>query len=166
VDGEQGGISKAVEWKGGGGFKFYELAPTLIVTDKHGQPVISGKYNAETLVAAVAKLHGFAYAPDAATYWKQGRSQDNSYIYVTTQYLSAAELDAIARDLPEYERLMICAPAFDLGLGKRYENIQVRKIPQSVLSKCEYGADNYNLNILNIVNPPELDEEEWERENA
>jgi adenine-specific DNA-methyltransferase len=162
VDGEQGGISRAANWQGGGGFKFYELAPTLIVTDKHGQPVISGKYNAETLVAAVAKLHGFTYAPDAVTYWKQGRSQDNSYIYVTTQYLSAAELDAISRDLPEYERLMICAPAFDLGLGKRYENIQVRKIPQSVLSKCEYGADNYNLNILNIVNPPELDEEGWE----
>jgi adenine-specific DNA-methyltransferase len=159
VDGEQGGISRAVNWQGGGGFKFYELAPTLIVTDKHGNPVISDKYNAEMLVAAVAKLHGFAYAPNAETYWKQGRSQDNSYIYVTTQYLSARELDDIARDLPEYERLMICAPAFDVGLGKRYENIQVRKIPQSVLTKCEYGADNYNLNI---VNPPELDEEEWE----
>jgi adenine-specific DNA-methyltransferase len=159
VDGEQGGISKAVDWKGGGGFKFYELAPTLIVADKHGQPVISDKYNAQMLVAAVAKLHGFAYAPNAETYWKQGVSQDSSYIYVTTQYLSAAELDSIARELSEYERLMICAPAFDVGLGKRYENVQVRKIPQSVLAKCEYGKDNYNLNI---INPPELDEEEWE----
>lgn len=158
VDGEQGGISKAVEWKGGGGFKFYELAPTLIVTDAHGQPVISDKHNPQMLVAAVAKLNGFAYAPDSEVFWKQGKSQDNSYIYVTTQYLTAAQLDDIARDLSEYEKLLICAPAFDLGLGKRYENIDVRKIPQSVLSKCEYGVDNYNLNI---VNPPELDEEEW-----
>jgi adenine-specific DNA-methyltransferase len=159
VDGEQGGISKSQDWQGGGGFKFYELAPTLIVTDKHGQPVISDKYNAQMLVAAIAKLHGFVYAPDKETYWKQGVSQDHSYIYVTTQYLLASELDAISRDLPEYESLMICAPAFDVGLGKRYDNIQVRKIPQSVLAKCEYGADNYNLNI---VNPPELDEEEWD----
>jgi adenine-specific DNA-methyltransferase len=159
VDGEQGGVSKAQNWQGGGGFKFYELAPTLIVADKHGQPVISDKYNPQMLVAAVAKLHGFAYAPNAETYWKQGVSQDASFLYVTTQFLSAAELDSIARELSEYERLTVCAPAFDIGLGKRYENIQVRKIPQSVLAKCEYGKDNYNLNI---INPPELDEEEWE----
>ena len=90
---------------------------------------------------------------------KQGKAQDNSYIFVTTQYLTAKELDDIARDLPEFEKLLICAPAFDVGLGKRYENIDVRKIPQSVLAKCEFDADNYDLNI---VNPPELDEEEWD----
>ncbi len=159
VDGEQSGISKAVEWKGGGGFKFYELAPTLIVKDLHGNPVFSDKYNAEMLVAAVAKLNGFSYSPNTECFWKQGKAQDNSYIFVTTQYLTAKELDEIARDLPEFEKLLICAPAFDVGLGKRYENIDVRKIPQSVLSKCEFGADNYDLNI---VNPPELDEEEWD----
>lgn len=160
VDGEQGGVSKSVNWQGGGGFKFYELAPTLIVKDKHGNPIIdTEKYNPEMLAAAVAKLNGFVYAPDPEVFWKQGKNVENSYIYVTTQYLTARELDDIARDLPEYERLLICAPAFDIGLGKRYENIDVRKIPQSVLNKCEFGADNYNLNI---VNPPELDEEEWD----
>lgn len=159
IDGEQGGISKVQNWQGGGGFKFYELAPTLIVADAHGQPVISEQYNSQMLVAAVAKLNGFSYAPDTQVFWKQGRSQENSFIYVTTQYLTVAQLDEIARDLPDYERLLICAPAFDVGLGKRYDNIDVRKIPQSVLSKCEYGVDNYNLNI---VNPPELDEEEWD----
>ena len=159
VDGEQGGISKDVEWKGGGGFKFYKLAPTLIVKDSHGNPVFSDKYNAEMLVAAVAKLNGFAYSPNAECFWKQGKAQDNSYIFVTTQYLTAKELDDIARDLPEFEKLLICAPAFDVGIGKRYENIDVRKIPQSVLTKCEFDADNYDLNI---VNPPELDEEEWD----
>jgi len=159
VDGEQGGISKDQNWQGGGGFKFYELAPTLIIKDKHGQPVFSEQYNPQMLVAAVAKLNGFFYVPDAEVFWKQGKSQDNSYIYITTQYLTAAQLDDIARDLPEYERLLICSPAFDVGLGKRYDNIDVRKIPQSVLLKCEYGVDNYNLNI---VNPPELDEEEWD----
>ncbi len=159
VEGEQSGISKSVDWKGGGGFKFYELAPTLIVKDIHGNPVFSDKYNAEMLVAAVAKLNGFVYSPNNECFWKQGKAQDNSYIFVTTQYLTAKELDDIARDLPEFEKLLICAPAFDVGLGKRYENIDVRKIPQSVLAKCEFDADNYDLNI---VNPPELDEEEWD----
>lgn len=159
VDGDQTGISPSVNWQGGGGFKFYELAPTLIVADAHGQPVVSDKYNPQMLVAAIAKLNGYAYSPDSEVFWKQGRSQDNSYIYVTTQYLTASQLDDIARDLPEYETLLICSPAFDVGLGKRYENIDVRKIPQSVLLKCEYGVDNYDLNI---VNPPELNEEEWD----
>jgi len=159
VDGEQGGISTSQNWQGGGGFKFYELAPTLIVRDKHGNAVISDKYNAQMLVAAIAKLNGYAYAPNPDIYWIQGRSQAGSYIYVTTEYLTAAQLDEIARDLPDYERLLICAPAFDVGLGKRYENINVRKIPQSVLDKCEYGTEDYNLNI---INPPELDADEWE----
>lgn len=159
VDGEQGGISKTVEWKGGGGFKFYELAPTLIVKDSHGNPIFSDKYNPIMLAAAVAKLNGYVYAPNSEIYWKQGKSQDNSYIFVTMQYLTAAMLDDIARNISDFESLMICAPAFDVGLGKRYGNINVRKIPQSVLSKCEFGVDNYDLNI---VNPPELDEEEWE----
>lgn len=159
VDGEQGGISRSVSWQGGGGFKFYELASTLIVEDKHGQPVFSDKYNPEMLVAAVAKLNGFTYSPDPELFWKQGKNVENSFIYVTTQYLTAKELDDIARDLTDYEKLLICAPAFDTGLGKRYDNIDVRKIPQSVLNKCEFGKDNYNLNI---VNPPELDEEEWD----
>jgi adenine-specific DNA-methyltransferase len=159
VDGDQTGISPSINWKGGGGFKFYELAPTLILKDSHGNPVISDNYNAEMLVASVAKLNGFVYSPNTECFWKQGKAQDNSYIFVTTQYFTAKELDIIACDLPEFEKLLICAPAFDIGLGKRYENIDVRKIPQSVLSKCEYGVDNYNLNI---VNPPELDEEEWD----
>jgi adenine-specific DNA-methyltransferase len=165
VDGEQGGISKSVDWQGGGGFKFYELASTLIVKDKHGNPVIDKeKYNPEMLAAAVAMLNGFSYAPDAEVYWKQGQSQDNSFIYITTQYLTAQALDDIARDVAEYETLVICAPAFDVGLGKRYDNITVRKIPQSVLSKCEYGVDNYNLNVVDVEEFEEDDYGEFESE--
>ena len=159
IDGEQGGISKEVNWQGGGGYKFYELAPTLIVKDKYGNPVFSEKYSPEMLVAAVAKINGYHYAPNSETFWKQGYSQDNSFIYVTTQYLTGEMLDGIAVDVGAFDNLLICAPAFDIGLNKRYENITVRKIPQSVLDKCQYGVDNYNLNI---INPPELDEEEWE----
>lgn len=159
IDGEQGGISKAVNWQGGGGYKFYELAPTLIVKDKYGNPVFSERYSPEMLVAAVAKINGYYYAPNAETFWKQGFCQDNSFIYVTTQYLTGEVLDGIAAEVGAFENLLICAPAFDTGLNKRYENITMRKIPQSVLNKCQYGVDNYNLNI---IDPPALDEEEWE----
>lgn len=159
IDGEQGGISKAVNWQGGGGYKFYELAPTLIVKDKYGNSVFSEQYSPEMLVAAVTKINGYCYAPDKEVFWKQGYCQDSSYIYVTTQYFTAALLDGIAQELGELEHLLICAPAFDVDLNQRYKNISIRKIPQTVLDKCQYGVDNYNLHI---VNPPELDEEEWE----
>lgn len=162
IDGEQGGISKDVNWQGGGGYKFYELAPTLIEVDKYGNPIFSKKYNPTMLAAAVAKINGFTYAPDAEVYWKQGYSQDKSYIYVTTQYLTGKQLDSIASDVSDFEQLLICAPAFDNGLNKRYDNINIRKISQSVLDKCEFGVDNYNLNI---VNPPVIDEAEWEEED-
>lgn len=160
IDGtDNGGITNDVNWQGGGGYKFYELAPTLIEKDKYGNPVFSSKYNPTMIAAAVAKINGFTYAPNREVYWKQGYSQDNSFIYVTTQYLDSKMLDSIAEDVDSFENLLVCAPAFDNGLSKRYDNINVRKIPQSVLKKCEFGIDNYNLNI---IDPPEIDEDEWE----
>lgn len=159
IDGEQGGISKSAGWQGGVGYKFYELAPSLIERDKYGNPVISSQYNAAMLIAAVAKLNGYYFAPDPDVFWKQGYSQDKSYIYVTTSYLDAKTLDSIAADVSPMECLLICAPAFDVGLNKSYDNIQIKKIPQSVLYKCDYGVNDYNLNVVDI---PAADEEEWE----
>lgn len=158
IDGiDAGGITEATKWRGGAGYKFYELAPTLIVNDKYGNPIFSEKYNSTMLAAAVAKINGFVYSPNPDIYWKQGYSQDNSYIYVTTQYLTAKMLDELAADIDTYEYLLICAPAFDNGLSKRYDNINVRKIPMSILQKCEFGIESYDLNI---IDPPTFDDEE------
>ena len=158
IDGDRSGISKIVNWQGGGGYKFYELAPSLIEKDKHGMPVFSKQYNPAMLAAAVAKINGYVYAPDKDVFWKQGYSHDNSFIYVTTQYFTGEMLDSIAFDLGPMENLLICASAFDIGLDRRYDNITVRKIPQTILDKCEYGiTDEYNLNI---VNPPVFEDEE------
>lgn len=157
IDGEQGGVSKELGWTGGGGYRFYELAPSLIEKDQYGNPVFSNEYNSDMLVAAVAKINGFTYAPDNDCFWKQGFSQDNSFIFVTTQYLTAAVLDGISSDLKPLERLLVCASAFDLGIDKRYDNITVRKIPKSILDKCKYDVDNYNLNIVEL---PTCDGEE------
>ena len=104
-------------------------------------------------------MNGYHYAPDRNVFWKQGFCQDNSFIYVTTKYLTAQALDSIASEIGAFENLLICAPAFDVGLNKRYDNITVKKIPQSVLAKCEFGVDNYNLNIVDV---PDLDEEDWD----
>ena len=79
INGEdQGGITKAVNWHGGGGFKFYELASSLIVKDKYGQQIISEKYNPEMLAEAMCKIMGYKYAPDKEIYWKQGYSSEKN----------------------------------------------------------------------------------------
>lgn len=145
IDGEQGGISKNVDWSGGGGFKFYKLAPTLIVKDKHGIEIFNPQYNAEMIAAAVAKHNGFIYAPDENIFWKQGKSHENSFIFTTTNYLTGEMVEEIFAEMKNFERLLICAPAFDIGLNDRHENISVKKIPQTLLKQCEYGAENYNF---------------------
>lgn len=158
IDGtDQGGISKAVNWKGGGGFKYYYLAPSLLNKDKYGQYVISKEYNADMLAAAVAKNEGFKYAPSQEQFWKQGQSSEADYIYTTTNHVGAELLTSIAHDMKPGESLLICCKSFDSGLSRRFANITVKKIPAALLGRSEFGKDNYNLNI---INPPVIEDEE------
>ena len=162
VDGmDQGGISKAVNWQGGGGFKFYELAPSLLKKDKYGQFVIDKEnYNPEMLAAAVAKINGYRYHPDEEVFWKQGKSTESSYIFTTDQYVTAQYVDMLASELAKDERLLICCPAFDSGLNNSYENIILKKIPESVWGKCKFGVQNYNMNIIELNDFDEVEEDE------
>lgn len=158
IDGtDQGGISKAVGWKGGGGFKYYYLAPSLLNKDKYGQYVISKEYNADMLAAAMAKHEGFLYAPDQDQFWKQGKSSENDYIYTTTNHVGADVLAAIAGEMKDDESVLICCKSFDAGVANGYSNITVKKIPGAILGSCEFDKANYNLNI---INPPAVEEEE------
>ena len=45
IDGEHTGISNDVNWQGGGGYKFYELAPTLIVKDTNAGSLIDASWH-------------------------------------------------------------------------------------------------------------------------
>lgn len=156
VDGEQGGISKAVNWQGGGGFRFFELAPSLLKKDKYGNWIIDECYNADMLAAAMAKHQGFTYSPDSEVFWKQGYSFEKDYIFTTTQFVTLEYLDLIHQEMAEDESLLICCKAFQDGADQRYENINVKKIPQVLLNKCDFGVESYSLNIVGL---PEIDEE-------
>ena len=150
VDGEQGGISKAVNWQGGGGFKFYTLAPSLLNQDKFGNWVISSEYNAQMLAAATAKQEGFRFNPHETLYWKQGISSENDYIFTTTQFITVETLDQINDEMLPGESLMICCKAFQKECKSKYMNITIKKIPQMLLGRCEFGRDDYSLNIVNM----------------
>ncbi len=147
---DQGGISKAVDWHGGGGFKFYTLAPSLLNKDKYDNWIISKEYNPAMLAAAMAKQSGFRYEPDAHVYWKQGRSSEKDYIYTTTQFMTVEMLEKIKEEMGPDESLMICAKIYQRECENRFANITVKKIPQMLLGKCEFGKEDYSLNIVNL----------------
>lgn len=154
---DQGGISKAQNWKGGSGFKFYELAPSLLKEDKFGNLVINKEYNADMLAAAMAKQEGYTYHPDSTLYWKQGQSSEHDYIYTTTQFLTVESLDAISETMQEDESLLICCTAFQKECTNHSSRITVKKIPQMLLGRCEFNKDDYSLNIIDM---PQLDLDE------
>ena len=151
------GITKSVEWQGGGGYRFYEVAPTLINKDAFDEYVINEDYDANMLAAAVALHEGFHYQPDGELFWKQSVGNENSYLFVTTRHLNSTYLDSIKDTMEEGEYLIIACRSFDRGLDKAYDNIAVKKIPQMLLERCEFGKTDYNLNI---VHPPVYDDEE------
>lgn len=156
---DQGGISKAQNWKGENGFKFYELAPSLLKEDKFGNLVINKEYNADMLAAAMAKQEGFTYAPSADVYWKQGYSSESDFIYTTTQFMTVEGLASIRETMAEGESLLICCTSFQKECKQAFSNISIKKIPQMLLGRCEFAHDDYSLNIIDL---PHIDDEEEE----
>ena len=155
IDGEdKGGITEAAGWQGGGGFRYYRLAPTLIVNDRWGNPVINPEYNAVQLSEALAKLEGFAYAPSETRWWQHGHSSERDFIYVTTQNLSAEQLQALSDEVGAEQSLLICCAAFRgvtaIQATERWPNLTLKKIPKMVLARCEWGHDDYSLNVANL----------------
>lgn len=155
IDGEdQGGISKAVNWQGGGGFRYFRLAPTLIVNDKWGNQIINPDYNPEMLAEALAKLEGFTYMPSENLWWQHGYSSENDFIYVTTQSLSAEQLQVLSDEVGVSRSLLICCSAWR-GItadqaAERFPNLSLKKIPKMILKRCEWGHDDYSLNVANL----------------
>lgn len=150
IDGDdEGGITEAVGWEGGGGFRYYRLAPSLLQQDRWGNWVINKEYNAEMLAAAICKLEGFTYAPNDAHYWQHGYSTELDFIYVTTQTLNVDQLQALSDEVGEGRSLLVCCAAYR-GSAERFANLTLKKIPKMVLSKCEWGHDDYSLNVENL----------------
>jgi len=153
IDGEdKGGISEAVDWKGGGGFRYYRIAPSLLEKDKWGNWVIHRDYNAAMLAEALCKLEGFVYAPSDAVYWQHGHSTERDFIYVTTATLNHEQLQQLSDEVGPERSLLVLCPAFR-GKGE-YPNLTVKKIPKQVLSRCEWGHDDYSLRVENLPQKP------------
>jgi len=155
IDGEdKGGITESIGWQGGGGFRYYHLAPSLLQKDRWDQWVVNKDYNPEMLAEAICKLEGFTYAPSAELYWQHGYSSESDFIYVTTQSLNTEALQTLSEEVGPERTLLVCCPAFR-GNPDRVPNLTVKKIPKMVLQKCEWGHDDYSLNVENLPKAPD-----------
>lgn len=154
IDGSDlGGITKAADWSGGGGFRYFRLAPSLLEKDKWNNWVINRDYNATMLAEAICKLEGFQYSPSDSMYWQHGHSTERDFIYVTTQALTPAQLDQLSDDVGQQRTLLVLCQAFR-GKPDRWQNLTVKKIPKTVLERCEWGHDDYSLQVKNLPQAP------------
>ncbi len=155
IDGEdKGGITEAVNWQGGGGFRYCKLAPSLIINDRWGNSVVNPEYNAAHLAEALCKIEGFTYAPSEVQWWQHGNSSERDFIYVTTQNISSEQLQALSDEVGSDQSLLVCCAAFHgvtaAKASERWPNLTLKKIPKMVLARCEWGHDDYSLNVANL----------------
>lgn len=147
IDGsDKGGVTEATSWKGGGGYCFFKLAPSLLQKDKWGNLVINKDYQPEMLAEAMCKHFNYTYAPSAEHYWMHGKATENAFIYVTTNSLTFDQLKALSDEVGEERSLLVCCMAYEAA-GDNLTNLTIKKIPRVVLDRCEWGKDDYSLKI-------------------
>lgn len=100
---------------------------------------------------------GFSYQPDDVLFWKQSKGNEKSYLFVTTRHINSVYLDSIYTEMAEDEYLVIACRSFENGVENLYDRITIKKIPQMLLESCEFGREDYHLNI---IHPPVYEDEE------
>jgi adenine-specific DNA-methyltransferase len=79
---------------------------------------------------------------------------ETDFIYVTTQTLTRDHLAALSEEVGLKRSLLVCCAAFR-GKADAHSNLTLKKIPLAVLQKCEWGHDDYSLNVANLPKAPE-----------
>jgi adenine-specific DNA-methyltransferase len=152
IDGEDsGGVTEVTGWQGGGGFRFFRVAPSLCEKDGFGNWVVSKKYDAAMLTEAICKHEGFTYAPSTSLYWMHGYSSERDFIYVTTQSLPHDQLKALSDAVGPERSLLVCCKAFQGAHVAGLKNLTVKKIPLAIMHRCEWGKDDYSMGVAALA---------------
>ena len=78
--------------------------------------------------------------------------------------MTSEGLAAIHETMGEDESLLICCTSFQKECRSAFPNITIKKIPQMLLGRCEFGKDDYSLNIIDMPQI-EVDDEDFEDED-
>lgn len=135
---DSSGVTKAVGWEGGGGYHFYELAPSLLVkNDKLPIYQINPEYNFDMICEAICKIEGFKYRPKDVFH---GYSSEKRFIHVTMEFVNAAYITSLSAHLAEGESLLIYGTKVQSNMVLP-DNIEVKKIPKDLLEKCVFESE-------------------------
>ena len=139
IDGEDtGGITKDEKWEGGGGYHFYELAPSLLVkNDKLPIYQLNPEYTFEMICEAICKIEGFHYKPQDVFH---GFSSEKRFIHITTEFINAAYVKSLSARLADGQSLLIYGTKSQSDMVLP-ENIEVKKIPKDLLDKCDFESE-------------------------
>ena len=138
INGDKTGVSKDVNWQGGGGYHFYELAPSLLV--KHDKlPIyqVNPEYTFEMLCEAICKLEGFRYKPDGVYH---GHSSEQRFIHIANEYINSEYIKSISANLGDGQSLLIYGTKIQSGM-RLPDNIEIKKIPRDLLDKCDFESE-------------------------
>lgn len=138
INGDKTGISKEIDWKGGGGYHFYELAPSLLVKNER-LPIyqINPEYTFEMLCEAICKIEGFKYKPDGVYH---GHSSEKRFIHITKEFVNGEYIRSISTTLGENQSLLIYSTKVQSDL-RLPDNIEVKRIPKDLLEKCTFESE-------------------------
>lgn len=139
IDGkDSNGVTKQYNWQGGGGYHFYELAPSLLVkNDKLPIYQINPSYTFEMLCEAICKIEGFRYKPQDVFH---GHSSEKRYIHITTEFINAGYIKSLSARLAEGQSLLIYGTKIQSDMVLP-DNIEVKKIPKDLLEKCDFESE-------------------------
>lgn len=139
IDGnDSNGVTKQYNWQGGGGYHFYELAPSLLVkNDKLPIYQINPSYTFEMLCEAICKIEGFRYKPQDMFH---GYSSERRFIHITTEFVNAGYMKSLSARLAEGQSLLIYGTKIQSDMVLP-DNIEVKKIPKDLLEKCDFERE-------------------------
>lgn len=136
---DSSGITKAVDWKGGGGYRFFELAEPLLIRSEM-LPVyqINPSYTWDMVCQAICKIEGFKYCISGEF---QGFSSENRFIHITEEFVNMKYLVSIMKSIRDYQSILIYCKRRQADMILP-DNVQIKKIPKDLLDKCSFEYES------------------------
>jgi adenine-specific DNA-methyltransferase len=129
---DPGGVTKLVQWQGGGGFRVIEVAPSMFEADD-GLVFLADWMTNGTLAEATAAQLGFEYTPEPPFAGRKGRSR----LAVIDGVVNEPVVRLIVTALPERDRVVICGTGIDPEARAILRDLRpgstLRKIPAALL---------------------------------
>lgn len=148
---DSGGITEAVGWEGGGGFRILDVAPSMFVESGEYVVLADWAVNGHLAEATAAQL-GFEFRYDPPFCGVKGRS----VLAVVDGLVTGEVVDLIAGRLEETERAVICGTAIAEGADAALKAIspgsRVRRIPASILA-------DYRRSTTRLLRAPKVEVE-------